>query len=906
MKVRLLQIATLIALILLFSLTYVKAATITSTAAGGDWAVTTTWVGNVVPLTTDNVVIATTGAGEVTTPTSSTTITCASLTINSGATLTMWRPLTVSGVTSISGTINFAASGGTARAMTFTGDVTLNSGAAWNEPASGNGSNNTYGFVGNFTNNSTTFNALGTGIHTFTGTSRTIGGSTITSIGSVTVTGSRTNSGTFTVRTSLAGSGNLTNGNGTTGTLNIGVAISITTLTATAANNLVNYTGTAQTAKVTTYNNLTLSGSLAKTFATTPTVNRVLSIEGTATVVVTTGVVTYGANATLQYNTATSRTTSSEEWLTTFAATGGVIIAGTGIIIMNEAKVFNASIPLTINSGATLNTKAANSYTLTLGGNFVNNGGTFTAYASPIVIANTMTTQSIAGFTTTGTVSLTKSAGTATFLGNVNGGPLTINGSGTGILNLGIGLNHTFNGDINFLGGSLNGGNSTLNENNLSSTAFNGNTNLFIAGTGTVNFGGPSQSIAGTGTPTFNNLTVSNTSTKTFTNVPVVNGVFTIAGTATVSAAPTYGPAATLQYNTATSRTAGVEWITPFVASGGVIIANTGTITMNIAKVFNSTVPLTVNSGSSFSMSTYLLTLNGNFVNNGGTASGTTGGVTITGNATQNIGAFTTTGTVSMTKTGGTATLTGNVNGAGLTINGSGGTLNLGTALIHTFGGDVTLTAGSLNGGSSTLNENASSTTAWSGTGSVFTPASGTVNFGASGNQTIAANSSFFDLALSGSGNKTFTNATAVTNNFTIRGTAKADLGTYTHSANSLTFGVTNQPGGSWGSTASAATHKDDAYFLSTATGVLNTTCIVPSPAASGGTQTICAGETIPSLSVGVNSGETADWYSQESGGTLLATGTFAYTPGGAGTYYAQSRVIATGCLSTEAVSKEV
>jgi hypothetical protein len=40
-----------------------------------------------------------------------------------------------------------------------------------------------------------------------------------------------------------------------------------------------------------------------------------------------------------------------------------------------------------------------------------------------------------------------------------------------------------------------------------------------------------------------------------------------------------------------------------------------------------------------------------------------------------------------MTKTGGTATLAGNVNAGALTINGTGGTLNLGTGLTHTISG---------------------------------------------------------------------------------------------------------------------------------------------------------------------------------------------------------------------------
>jgi hypothetical protein len=51
--------------------------------------------------------------------------------------------------------------------------------------------------------------------------------------------------------------------------------------------------------------------------------------------------------------------------------------------------------------------------------------------------------------------------------------------------------------------------------------------------------------------------------------------------------------------------------------------------------------------------------------------------VQFTGTANQSIPAFTTTGTVSMLKTAGTATFSGNVNGGGLTINGTGGTLNL-------------------------------------------------------------------------------------------------------------------------------------------------------------------------------------------------------------------------------------
>ena len=112
-----------------------------------------------------------------------------------------------------------------------------------------------------------------------------------------------------------------------------------------------------------------------------------------------------------------------------------------------------------------------------------------------------------------------------------------------------------------------------------------------------------------------------------------------------------------------------------------VTLSGSGTKTLGAATIIDATGTLTLNSGVTFAMSTFLLTLNGNFVNNNsGNATSGSGGVTITGAATtQSIDGFTTTGAVSMTKTGGTATFMGNVNGAGLTINGAGGgVLNLG------------------------------------------------------------------------------------------------------------------------------------------------------------------------------------------------------------------------------------
>jgi hypothetical protein len=106
-----------------------------------------------------------------------------------------------------------------------------------------------------------------------------------------------------------------------------------------------------------------------------------------------------------------------------------------------------------------------------------------------------------------------------------------------------------------------------------------------------------------------------------------------------------------------------------------------------------------------------------------------------------------------MIKTGGTATLQGNVNGSGLTINGTGGTLDLGAGLSHTITGNVALTAGTLYGGSSTIHVNGANPTAWGGTGTLFSAGTGTVDFGAAGNQTVSASStSFYNLNISNTG----------------------------------------------------------------------------------------------------------------------------------------------------------
>lgn len=338
-------------------------ALVCTSAASGSWATATTWAApcNIAggPVAADTVTILNTHTITIGANAAVTT-----LTINAGGVLTLSTfRIRVSGATNIAGTINFTG----ISATRFTGLATILAGGVWS-----NSGNSTINFRGGLTHNGAIF-AAGTGIYTVdTTAAQSFSGSSPIAIPRLTVTRVvLTNNATLTVATALAGTGSVVNAT-TSSVLNLGGTSAITTLTATAAGNTVNYTGAAQTAKVTTYSNLTLSGSGAKTFATTPTVNGILSMQGTATVTVTgAGVVTYGPAATLQYNTATARIATTEEWITPFAATGGVIITNTGAITLNAAKVLNASVPLTIGA----NNLSTGTNTLTLAGNCAANSG---------------------------------------------------------------------------------------------------------------------------------------------------------------------------------------------------------------------------------------------------------------------------------------------------------------------------------------------------------------------------------------------------------------------------------------------------------------------------------------------------------------------------------------------------
>lgn len=479
-----------------------------------------------------------------------------------------------------------------------------------------------------------------------------------------------------------------------------------------------------------------------------------IASTGATGCVQTTGTRTFNTGANYTYTGSTAQVTGTG--LTgannlTFSNTAGTTLS---------AAVTTIGGTCTIDSGATL---ATNNYNMSFQGNFVNSG-TFTAGSSNITIGAGTATQSIAGFTTTGTVSMTKTGGTATLAGNVNGGALTINGRG-GTLNLGTGLTHTFTGTWTRTNGTLNGGSSTLRL----GSGFSGTGGTFTASTGTVEYYASGiQTIAGV---TYNNLTLSGTSAKTTTGA-TVNGILSLEGTATTTGTvATYGAAATLQYKGTGAQTTGTEFPATFAGTGGVIIANTSgnAVTLGGAKVLSGG-PLTINSSAILTTNNYALSLAGNFVNSGTFNAGSSNITIGAGTATQSIAGFTTTGNVSMTKTGGTATLTGNVNAANLALS-AAGTLNLGTGLTHTFTGTWSRTAGTLNGGSSTL-KISGSVTATAG----FTASTGTVEY--FGTTQTVANLTYNNLTISTSGTKTLAAALTIPTTGTLTINSGATLAT--------------------------------------------------------------------------------------------------------------------------------
>lgn len=421
------------------------------------------------------------------------------LTVQAG-TLSAYNSTTVTGTTSIgnTGTLNLASTAGT---VAFTGMVTVNAGGTWENSTA----NESVTLRGGLTHNGVAFNA-GTGTYTFDTNAQAIGGSSAIAIPNLTITGvTLTNSGTLTVATALSGTGGMTNS--ASGTLNIGGNSAITTLTASAAGNTVNYTGAAQTVKAATYHHLGLSGSGTKTLTGVSTVNGNLTMSGTASAT-TASAFSIGGNLVVGAGT----TFTSANF--TNSVTGTTSVSGTLAHSGVAAKTYVGAV--TVNSGGVW-TNAGNA-PVNLRGGLTHNGNTFTS-GTGIYTFDT-NAQAIGGTSALAINNLTITGVTLT-----NSGTLTVATalSGTGELS-------------NSAGGGLNIG-GTAGVTTLTATAIGNSVNYTLAGSQTVKTtgyynlslsGSGAKSLAGsvtvTGTLTLNTATLVVGSNTLTLNGPAIAG----------------------------------------------------------------------------------------------------------------------------------------------------------------------------------------------------------------------------------------------------------------------------------------------------------------------------------------------------------------------------------------------
>ena len=385
-------------------------------------------------------------------------------------------------------------------------------------------------------------NALAVGAGTLSCTSLILQGSTGSRYTNLTIS-----TGTVTV------SGNITSAGINSqiiftdaGTINAGgTFLSGTTGTLTASTGTINYNASgAQTITNYAYYNLSLSGSGAKTLPTgLTTIAGTISLNGSATTTTTVGLT---INGNLEVNNGTTFTAAG--YALTVNGNTNIGNGTSGALTISSStgtKAFNGD--LTISSGATLNNTASNA-ALTLPGNLTCDGtlnagtGVYTFSGASKTINGTLTIPSV---TISGTIQ--------------NNAALTVSTSlaGTGTLTQGS------NSFLNLTG--------TFAITNLSASE---NVN-------TINYNGAAQTIKAI---SYYNLTLSGSGAKTMTSVSSILGSFTLAGTASATAAAALSIGADVVIGSGTTFNAGTythnigeDWTN----NGGTFVASTGTINFN-------------------------------------------------------------------------------------------------------------------------------------------------------------------------------------------------------------------------------------------------------------------------------------------------------------------------------------
>ncbi len=520
-------------------------------------------------------------------------------------------------------------------------------------------------------------------------------------------------------------------------------------------------------------------------------------------------------------NTSTDWTDATNWYNNTVpTASTNVVIPSTAIRMPLAATSVNCN-NLTISSGATLTTTSAG--TLNIAGTLANSG--------------TMTNS--------GTTNFNGTSGQQSFSGVTVFNNLTLsNTSGLWLLSA-----ITVSNNLQISAGILNANNFNI--------AVNGNwinnaaTNALTGGTATVTFSGAAaQTIGGTSSTTFNNLTIANTaSTVTLTsnmsvagNLSVSAGIFDLAtytcnrasngGTLSVSNNATLriGGTNTFPSNYSTNTLvvasnveyAGVNQTVSNQLYGNLILKSssgaavktfpgtaltvvgdlTSTIGAGTSVIFTAAAAITVNgnmnigASATFNGSSYSHSIGGNWVN-AGTFNGNTGTVTFMGTGTNVGGAGTqnfnnlTVAASLVTFSNASVSLTGNLatTGAGSFVQASGGTLTMTGAGTTISGSGISLDNLTVSGSVSTaISLTLTGNLSVSGS---FTATSGTITMsGTSKTMSGSGTKSFTTLSVSGS---LTTDANfSVSTGLTVAGSFTASAGTGTFTGTSTLSGTAN------------------------------------------------------------------------------------------------------------------
>jgi len=505
----------------------------------------------------------------------------------------------------------------------------------------------------------------------------------------------------------------------------IGIAGTFTPGTApshTITGSTIDFNGTgAQTVPVFDYNNLTISG--ARTTNSVTLASGTINILGnfTANETFTSGgFITTGNTVNFNGGAAQSLTgTATTQAFNNFTVNkggGSTLTAGGSLVTLNIGGV------------TTLTAGIFNAGTLTSigmsGGDWTNNGGTFTPASSVVSFTNTAAGQNINGTAATQTFNGITVAKTAQTLA-VGGSTTTLN----------------LNGSLTLTSGTFNAG--TAAAINVGGNWTN-NGGTFTPGTGLVTFnGGAPQSLNGTAaTQTFNNFAVNKSGGSTLTGGGSTT-TLTINGGVTLTAG-------TFAAGTITNIGLPGDWTN----NGGTFTPGTSTVTFNsttaaqningtaASQTFNNITVAKTGQTLTVGGSTTTLTLNGSLNLTSGTFDkGTAADINVGGNWSNNGGTFTPgTGTVTFNSTTAAQAINGTavtqsfnnitVNKSGQTLGVAGSTTTLGIA------GNLLLTAGTFDKGTAaTINIQGNWTNNSSAT--AFTAGTGLVNFNGGAGQTI-------------------------------------------------------------------------------------------------------------------------------------------------------------------------